>query len=42
MGYIDCRKMAEVIEQTPKSSYREYLLRVYHESELCGQLGGVA
>ncbi len=36
MGYIDCRKMAEVIESTPKSSYREYLARVYNETELCG------
>lgn len=36
MGYIDCRKMAEVIESTPKSSYREYLVRVYNETELCG------
>jgi glucose-1-phosphate thymidylyltransferase len=35
MGYIDCKKMAEVIEQTPKSSYREYLERVYQESGLC-------
>ncbi|NJD90562.1 MAG: glucose-1-phosphate thymidylyltransferase RfbA [Geobacter sp.] len=42
MGYIDCRKMAEVIEQTPKSSYREYLVRVYNESGLCGQFGGQA
>ncbi len=36
MGYIDCRKMAEVIEQTPKSSYRDYLVRVYNEAGLCG------
>ncbi len=36
MGFIDCRKMAEVIESTPKSSYREYLARVYNETELCG------
>jgi glucose-1-phosphate thymidylyltransferase len=35
MGYIDCQKMAEVIEQTPRSSYREYLERVYQESGLC-------
>jgi len=41
MGYIDCSKMAEVIEQTPKSSYREYLIRVYNESGLCGKFGGV-
>jgi glucose-1-phosphate thymidylyltransferase len=36
MGYIDCRRMAQVIEDTPKSSYREYLSRVYSEAELCG------
>jgi len=41
MGYIDCRKMAEVIEDTPKSSYREYLLRVYNETGLCGAQGGI-
>jgi glucose-1-phosphate thymidylyltransferase len=35
MGYIDCEKMAEVISKTPKSSYREYLERVYQESGLC-------
>jgi glucose-1-phosphate thymidylyltransferase len=36
MGYLDCKTMAEVIDATPKSSYREYLLRVYNESTLCG------
>jgi glucose-1-phosphate thymidylyltransferase len=41
MGYIDCRKMAAVIEQTPKSSYRDYLLRVYNEAGLCGAPGGL-
>lgn len=41
MGYIDCRKMAAVIEQTPKSSYREYLVRVYNESGLCGVQRGL-
>ena len=41
MGYIDCRKMVEVIEQTPKSSYREYLVRVYNETGLCGAQGGL-
>jgi glucose-1-phosphate thymidylyltransferase len=41
MGYIDCRKMAEVIEDTPKSSYREYLVRVYNETGLCGLKGGL-
>ena len=35
MGYIDCHKMSEVISQTPRSSYREYLERVYQESGLC-------
>jgi glucose-1-phosphate thymidylyltransferase len=35
MGYIDCQRMSEVIAQTPKSSYREYLERVYQESGLC-------
>ena len=41
MGYIDCLKMAEVIKDTPKSSYREYLERVYNETGLCGLKGGV-
>lgn len=41
MGFIDCCKMAEVIEQTPKSSYREYLVRVYNETGLCGSKGGI-
>jgi len=36
MGYLDCKAMAEVIEATPKSSYREYLQRVYNETALCG------
>ncbi|HJV34604.1 glucose-1-phosphate thymidylyltransferase RfbA [Geomonas sp.] len=36
MGYLDCKAMAEVIDATPKSSYREYLLRVYNEATLCG------
>ena len=36
MGYLDCRQMAEVIQSTPKSSYREYLERVYNETALCG------
>ncbi|MBT0662965.1 glucose-1-phosphate thymidylyltransferase RfbA [Geobacter pelophilus] len=40
MGFIDCRRMAEVIAETPKSSYREYLQRVYNEAELCGTGGG--
>ncbi|BCG47561.1 Glucose-1-phosphate thymidylyltransferase [Citrifermentans bremense] len=36
MGYLDCAAMAKVIEATPNSSYREYLLRVYNETTLCG------
>jgi glucose-1-phosphate thymidylyltransferase len=40
MGYIDCRKMGEVINDTPKSSYRDYLVRVYNEAGLCGLHGG--
>jgi glucose-1-phosphate thymidylyltransferase len=41
MGYIDCLKMAVVIKDTPKSSYREYLERVYNETDLCGLKGKV-
>ena len=36
MGYLDCEAMARVIEDTPKSSYRDYLQRVYNETSLCG------
>lgn len=39
MGFITCDQMAKVIEETPKSSYREYLVRVYNENELCGLEG---
>lgn len=39
MGFIDCRQMARLIEQTPNSSYRDYLVRVYNEKELCGMEG---
>jgi len=39
MSYIDCAKMIEVIKDTPKSSYREYLERVYNETGLCGLRG---
>ncbi|HLO27053.1 MAG TPA: glucose-1-phosphate thymidylyltransferase RfbA [Geobacteraceae bacterium] len=39
MGFIDCRKMAEAIENTPNSSYREYLVRVLREMELCSEGG---
>jgi glucose-1-phosphate thymidylyltransferase len=35
MGYIDCREMAEAIENTPNSSYRDYLIRVSNEMGLC-------
>jgi glucose-1-phosphate thymidylyltransferase len=35
-GYIDCAGMRRVISDTPVSSYRDYLQRVYDESELCG------
>jgi glucose-1-phosphate thymidylyltransferase len=35
-GFIDCRQMEAVIEATPNSSYKDYLQRVYNESELCG------
>jgi len=36
MGYLDCDRMAQVIADTPKSSYRDYLQRVYNETQLCG------
>lgn len=35
-GFINCQQMKEVIEATPKSSYKDYLQRVYNETELCG------
>jgi len=35
-GFIDCAGMKQVIEATPNSSYRDYLVRVYNESDLCG------
>jgi glucose-1-phosphate thymidylyltransferase len=35
-GFISCQGMKEVIEVTPNSSYKEYLQRVYNETELCG------
>jgi glucose-1-phosphate thymidylyltransferase len=31
-GFIDRDKMQQVIEETPKSSYREYLERIFHET----------
>ena len=36
MGFIDCAGMADVIANTPNSAYREYLIRLYNETELCG------
>ena len=35
-GFIDCPHMQRVIDDTPSSSYRDYLIRVYRETELCG------
>ncbi len=35
-GFIDCTQMQRVIDATPNSSYREYLMRVYNEADLCG------
>ena len=31
MGFIDRVKMQQVIEETPKSGYREYLERIFNE-----------
>jgi len=31
LGYIDAKKMKQVIEETPKSSYRDYLERIFKE-----------
>jgi glucose-1-phosphate thymidylyltransferase len=39
VGFLDCQGMARAIENTPNSSYREYLQRVYNENELCGKGG---
>lgn len=36
-GFIDCVHMKQIIDQTPHSSYRDYLMRVYGENELCGR-----
>jgi glucose-1-phosphate thymidylyltransferase len=38
-GFITCREMAQVIADTPKSDYREYLQRVMNESDVCGSTG---
>lgn len=35
-GFINCEQMHSVIAATPNSSYRDYLLRVYNEADLCG------
>lgn len=35
-GFLDCQGMKRVIDETPSSSYKEYLQRVYNENELCG------
>lgn len=35
-GFIDCKRMRQVIEETPTSPYRDYLQQVYEEAELCG------
>jgi glucose-1-phosphate thymidylyltransferase len=35
MGYISCRQLEKAIENTPKSSYRDYLERVLNEMSLC-------
>lgn len=37
MGFLDCKGMAAAIADTPNSSYRDYLMRVYNEAELCGE-----
>lgn len=34
-GFINADRMQQVIDATPKSSYREYLMRVFNESQLC-------
>jgi glucose-1-phosphate thymidylyltransferase len=39
MGFITCREMEQVIADTPKSDYREYLQRVMKEIDVCGTTG---
>jgi glucose-1-phosphate thymidylyltransferase len=34
MGYLDCDGMQKVIDSTPNSSYRDYLVRVHNEAAL--------
>ncbi|HIJ95225.1 MAG TPA: glucose-1-phosphate thymidylyltransferase RfbA [Desulfuromonadales bacterium] len=36
-GFISCQKMEQIINATPSSSYRDYLQRVFNETELCGR-----
>ena len=36
LGYIDAKKMKQVIEETPKSSYRDYLERIFKEKSYHG------
>ncbi len=35
-GFLSCQGMKEVIDATPASPYKEYLMRVYNETEMCG------
>jgi len=35
-GFIDCSRMRQVIDETPASPYREYLQKVFEETQLCG------
>lgn len=35
-GFITCDQMCEVIAATPVSTYRDYLVRVFNENNLCG------
>jgi glucose-1-phosphate thymidylyltransferase len=37
-GFIDQQQMEKVIEMTPKSSYRDYLLQVLNETVICSPL----
>ena len=34
MGFVDKKKMKQVVEETPKSSYRDYLERILNEQSL--------
>jgi glucose-1-phosphate thymidylyltransferase len=40
MGFIDCRQMEQVIADTPRSAYRDYLQRVMSEFDVCGRKEG--